>query len=148
MAIFGTSGFGFIYPSTRTWGSTATAGQFDCIPSIVDYQPIYDFNNTNVVRQESVINGHVEYIKKGDRQVVKVTMHEISSAMMTNLLSANYKLVRFRPHTDNSSIEFVGWLTKVTPFYLTNINSLDNVSFEIESQEYVSLVALAGGAER
>lgn len=139
MAIFGTSGFGFIYPATRTWGSTATTGQFDCIPDIADYAPVYDFNNTNVIKQESVVNGHIEYTKKGERQIIKVTMHKVSPNLIANLLSANYKLVKCRPHTDNEDLEFTGWLTKVTPFYLNNINSLDNVSFEIESQEYVNL---------
>ena len=139
MAIFGTSGFGFIYPSTRAWGSTATSGQFDFIPSVLDYVPIYDFNNTQVVRQESVVNGHVEYILKGERQLIKVTMHNVTAQQINNLQTAKYKTVRVRPHTDNSSLEYIGIITKVTPFYLKNINVLDHVSFEIESQEFTEL---------
>lgn len=140
MAIFGTSGFGFIYPASRTWGSTATTGQFDCIPSIADYAPVYDLNNSNVIKQESVINGHIEYTKKGERQLLKVTMHKIDGTLMANLLSTNYKTVKCRLNVDNEDVEFTAWLTKVKPFYLNNINSLDNVSFELESQEYVNLV--------
>jgi hypothetical protein len=141
MAIFGTSGFGFIYPSTRAWGSTtATTGQFDFIPTANAYVPVYDFNNTSVVRQESVINGHVEYVNRGNRQIVKITMHSVTSSQITQLLSVQYKTVRFRPHTDSEDLEYIGIVTKVTPFYLKNINCLDHVSFEIESQEFVELV--------
>jgi hypothetical protein len=140
VAIFGTSGFGFIYPSTRAWGSTATTGQFDFIPSALDYVPVYDFNNTQVVRQESVVNGHVEYIYKGERQLIKVTMHNVTAQQLNNLQTAKYKTVRVRPHTENEDLEYIGIITKVTPFYLKNINALDHVSFEIESQEFVELV--------
>lgn len=140
MALFGTSGFGFIYPSSRAWGSTPAGGQFDFIPSITDYVPVYDFNNTSVIRQESVINGHVEYIKRGNRQIVKVDMHNVTSTQIAQLNTALYSTVRFRPHTDNEDLEYIAIVTKVTPYYLKNINSLDAVSFEIESQEFVELV--------
>jgi len=139
MAIFGNSGFGLIYPATRSWGSTAGSGEFDIIPAFDKYTAVYDLNNTAFVKQESVINGHIEYVKKGDRHILKVDLHDLTSTQVANLLSANYKLVKYRLNTDNEDNEWIGWLIKVTPYYLKNIISLDSCSFEIESQEYQTL---------
>lgn len=139
MAHLGSSGFGMIYPATRTWGSTAGANEWDYIPDVTKYTIDYDFNNSAFVRQESVVNGHVEYIDRGERQKFKITVHSLSKTEMTTLLSAKRKLVKFRPHTDNEDIEFSAWVIKVTPFYLRNIVSMDAVTIELESQEYVNL---------
>ena len=107
MSHFGTSGFGMIYPDTRTWGSTAGSGEWNYIPSTEKYTIDYDFNNSNFIRQESVINGHIEYIDKGERQKFKLVVHNLSKAEMATLLSAARKKVRVRPHTDNEDCEFV-----------------------------------------
>lgn len=143
MALYGTGVFGFQYRTNYTgfvWDDTPGVGEFNFTPSITDYVPVYDFNNTSVVRQESVINGHVEYIKRGNRQILKIDMHNVSSTQISQLNTALYKAVKFRPHVDNEDLEFMAFITKVTPYYLKNINSLDAVSFEIESQEFTELV--------
>ena len=139
MSHFGSSGFGFIYPATRSWGSTAGTGEFDYIPEATKYTIDYDYNNTEMIRQESAINGHLELIKKGERQKIKVNIHSISKTELANLLSVNNKKVLLRPHTDNEDIQFVAWITKVHPYYLKNIISMDACIIELESQDYVNL---------
>lgn len=139
MSHLGNSGFGMIYPATRSWGSTAGSGEWNYIPDQTKYTISYDFNNSAFIRQESVINGHVEYIEKGERQKFKITVHSLTKSEMATLLSAKRSLVKFRPHTDNEDIEFSAWITKVEPFYLKNIVSMDALLIELESQEYVNL---------
>jgi len=140
MAYFGSLGFGFIYPSSRTWGSTATSGQWDVIPAITDYTVVYDFNKSDIITQESVINGHIEVILKGNRQLIKVDFHNCDTTMMTNLLASLGKVVRCRPHTDNEDCEFLANITKVKPYYEKNNITMDACIVEIESQELTELV--------
>ena len=140
MAFFGSLGFGFIHPATRAWGSSPTGVEFDILPAITDYTIKYDFNNTVFIRQESVLNGHVEFIKKGNRQKCKINFHNCDATRMTNLLASLNQVVKFRPHTDNEDCEFLMIVTEVTPYYLNDIISLDACIVVLESQEYVELV--------
>jgi len=144
MSYFGSLGFGFIYPSTRSWGSTPdpdpAEGEYDVLPAITDYTIVYDFNKTDIITQESVINGHKEIIVKGNRQLIKVDFHNCDTTMMTNLLASLGKVVRCRPHTDNEDCEFLANIIKVKPYYEKNNITMDACIVEIESQELTELV--------
>lgn len=140
MAYFGSLGFGFIYPSSRAWGSTATTGQWDIIPEITDYTIVYDFNRSDMIEQESVVNGHKEVTLKGNRQVIRVDFHNCDTPMMTNLLASLGKVVRCRPHTDNEDLEFLANVIKVKPYYDKNNVTMDGCFVDIESQELTELV--------
>lgn len=145
MSWFGTGAIGFKYRTSYsgfTWAGAVpipALGQFDFLPTINQYTADYNYNKTAAVRQESVLNGHLELVMKGERQKIQITLYDITPEDIVLLLSVNQKLVMLRPHIDNPDVEFLAWVTKVEPFYLKNITALDACIVEFESQEFENL---------